>query len=183
MPRAEPEAAGERAAIILFGAGVRPDGEPTLTLARRIDAANRFGETLPVPPLYLPSGGVGRHSPAEAVVMARRLLHAGVTADRILTDERARDTLDTVFNVRAMLRDLGHRGPVFAATSAYHLPRCIVLLRLAGLAARPVPPPPEPASHLFLRRWRWRLREVPALPWDALLLFGRELIDRWKTKR
>ncbi len=183
MPRTEPDAAVERAAIILFGAGVRPDGEPTLTLARRIDAARRFGETLPIPPLYLPSGGIGRHRPAEAEVMARRLRRDGVSPDRIRTDAAASDTLDTVFNTRAMLRDIGHRGPVFAATSAYHLPRCLVLLRLSGVAAKPVPPPPEPASHLFLRRWRWRLREVPALPWDVLLLFARELIDRRKTKR
>ena len=71
-----------------------------------------------------------------------------------------------------------HRGTVFAATSAYHLPRCVVLLRLAGVRARPVPPPREPASRRPSRRWRWRLREVPALPWDVLLLLGRRLLDR-----
>lgn len=168
---------------MLFGAGVRPDGSPSPTLARRIEAAWRFGEALPVPPLYLPSGGVGRHGPSEASVMAARLQQAGVPADRIAPDEAARDTLDTVFNVRAMLRARRHRGAVFAASSAYHLPRCLVLLRLAGLPARPVPPPLETASHLFLRRWHWRLREVPALPWDALLLIGRETIDRVMTKR
>lgn len=171
------------AAIVLFGAGVRPDGSPSPTLARRIEAAWRFGEALPVPPLYLPSGGVGRHGPSEASVMAEHLRRAGVPAARILPDEAARDTLDTVFNCCAMLRAAGHRGQVFAASSAYHLPRCLLLLRLAGLPARAVPPPPEPASHRFLRRWRWRLREVPAIPWDVLMLLGRATIDRLLTKR
>jgi hypothetical protein len=34
-----------------------------------------------------------------------------------------------------------------------------------------------------MRRWRWRLREVPALPWDVLLLLRRRMIDRLLTKR
>jgi uncharacterized SAM-binding protein YcdF (DUF218 family) len=165
--------------IILFGAGVRPDGTPTLTLTRRIDAARRFGESLPDPPLYMPTGGIGRHGPSEASVMRAALLSAGVPDERILVEETARDTLDSIYACRRLLRGLGHQGPVFAATSAYHLPRCVILLRLAGIKARPVPPPPEPAAHSVLRRWHWRLRELPALPWDVLLL----LIDRLLPKR
>ena len=164
------------AVVIIFGAGVRPDGTPTPTLARRVAAAVRFGERLSPAPLYLPTGGVGRHGPSEASVMASLLRGAGVPGHRIRPEETARDTLASVRLCAAMLR--GHDGPVFAATSAYHLPRCLVLLRLAGVPARAVPPPPETASRRPLRRWRWRLREGPALPWDVLLLLGRLLIDK-----
>lgn len=172
-----------RAAVIIFGAALRPDGSPTPTLTWRVQAAARFGEQLRVPPLYLPTGGIGRHGPSEASAMAA-LLHAlGVPESRIRCEETATDTLDSVRACDAQLRAMGHAGPVFAATSAYHLPRCLVLLRLQGLAARPVPPPEQPASQQFLRRWRWRLREVPALPWDVLLLLGQRVIDRHLTKR
>ena len=112
------------------------------------------------------------------------LLHAlGVPENRIRCEETATDTLDSVRACDALLRTMKHAGPVFAATSAYHLPRCLLLLRLQGLAAKPVPPPARPASQQFLRRWRWRLREVPALPWDVLLLLGQRVIDRHLTKR
>lgn len=186
--RAEPgrdrrRSAATQACIVMFGAGVRADGSPTPTLSRRIDAALRFGEALPVAPLYLPSGAIGRHGPAEASVMADALRRAGVPDARILIEDTARDTLDSVFACRVILRRIGHAGPVYAASSAYHLPRCVLLLRLAGLPARAVPPPPEAAAQGVLRRWRWRLREVPALPWDALLLLGRETIDKLLTKR
>ncbi len=172
-----------RAAILIFGAAVRPDGTPTPTLSRRVAAALRFGHTLAPPPLYVPTGGVGRHGPSEAAVMAAALLAAGVEPGRILREETARDTLDSVLACRALLRAAGHDGPVFVATSAYHLPRCLALLRLSGVPARAVPPPPHPASDRLWRRWRWRLREVPALPWDALLLGLRLLIDRLISKR
>ncbi len=176
-------AAVEPAAIIVFGAGVRADGSPTPTLARRVEAARSFGERLATPPLYLPTGGIGRHGPAEAAVMAAALRAGGVAEARIMPEDTARDTLGSVFACRAMLRRIGHRGPVWAATSAYHLPRCLLLLRLAGVPARAVPPPRAPASHRFWRRWHWRLREVPAMPVDVVLLFGRRTIDRVLPKR
>jgi len=167
-----------RPVIIVFGAGVRPDGTASPTLASRTEAAAAFGEGLTPAPIYLPTGGVGRFGPSEASVMGGILRARGIGDDRILLEETARDTLDSVVACRRLLRARGQGGRVFAATSAYHLPRCLVLLRLAGLPARPVPPPPVAASRRFLKRWRWRLREVPALPWDVLLLLLRRLAGR-----
>jgi hypothetical protein len=43
-----------------------------------------------------------------------------------------------------------------------------MLLRLASLDARRSPPPP-PAANAF-QRWYWRVRELPAIPYDALLM-------------
>ena len=97
--------------------------------------------------------------------MARLLRAAGVAESDIRPEPTAHDTVSSVRAVRRMLAD--HRGPVHAATSAYHLPRCVVLLWLAGLVARPCPPPPALAAAVWRKRWWWRLREVPALPWDA----------------
>ena len=161
-----------RPVIIIFGAGLRPDGTPSATLSRRIEAALAFGRAQP-DALYLPTGGIGRHGPAEALAMAGRLAEAGVAAEAILVEPTARDTLASVLACRTLLRQIGHRGTVHAATSAYHLPRCLLLLRLAGLAARAVPPSPLPASACWRKRWYWRLREIPAIPWDAGLLLLR----------
>ena len=155
--------------IIIFGAGLRPDGSPSPTLAGRVQAALQSGRGLH-DVLYLPTGGVGLHGPSEACAMATMLRAAWVPESRIVCEQTAHDTLASVLACRAILRGLGHRGPVLVATSAYHLPRCLLLLRLAGLPARAVPPPARPAASHWRKRWYWRLREVPALPWDALLL-------------
>jgi uncharacterized SAM-binding protein YcdF (DUF218 family) len=160
------EAGAPDAVIIIFGAAVRPDGRASDTLRHRVEAAERFGRRF-VRPLFIPTGAKGRHGDAEAVVMARQLIAAGVAAEAIQQETTGTDTLSSVRAVSGMVRG---KSPVYACSSAYHLPRCLLLLRLAGVRARGCPPPPVPASSSLWLRWYWRLRETPALPYDALLM-------------
>ncbi len=153
--------------LIIFGAAVRPDGEPSGAMRDRVEAAVRFGSTL-AQPLYMPTGGVGRFGAAEAEVMARLLRGHGVAQDQIQQEPTGINTIRSVRACAGLLH--GHQGPVYAATSAYHLPRCLVLLHLAGLNALACPPPRGPSAERLLRRWYWHLREVPAVPVDAALL-------------
>jgi len=165
------------AAIVIFGAAVREGGRPSGTLRRRVEAALAFGQTLDAP-LYMPTGGVGEHGPAEADVMAGMLRAAGVPAERILPERTARNTLRSALACARLLRDHGHAGPVYAATSAYHLPRSVMLLRLAGLPALPCPPPPGAAGTRFFRRWMRRVREGVAIPVDAAWLTALQVLRR-----
>jgi uncharacterized SAM-binding protein YcdF (DUF218 family) len=164
---------------VIFGAAVRADGRPSTALRLRVEAAATFGRRLArqgTPPLYVPTGGVGRHGPAEAAVMARLLRELGVAAADILPEPTGTDTVSSVRAVRRLLG--GRAGPVYAASSGYHLPRCVVLLRLAGLSAWAAPPPAASAASGFCRRWHWRLREVPALPLDAAIMLALRLSGR-----
>ncbi len=145
-----------------------PDGGPSTTLRWRVEGAAAFGARLAAP-LFVPTGGVGRFGPSEASVMARLLVARGVPEERILLEETGTDTLTSVRAVAALLRDRGIAAPVFAASSLYHLPRCLLLLRLMGVAARAAVPPVVPAAASWWRRCYWWLREVPALPYDAAL--------------
>lgn len=153
--------------IIIFGAAVRPDGQPSGALLDRVRAAHRLGERLP-DAVYMPTGGVGRYGPAEAEVMAALLRDRGVAPGRIRIEPTGTNTLSSVRACAKLLR--GHIGPVYAASSAYHLPRCVLLLRLAGLRAGVCPPIWRPNSVSLHKRWYWRLRELPAMPVDAALL-------------
>jgi uncharacterized SAM-binding protein YcdF (DUF218 family) len=153
-----------RPVIIIFGAAVRPDGGPSLTLRRRVQAAVRFGNTLHSP-LYMPTGGQGKHGQPEAVVMARLLRDLDVPVGAIRQEPTAVDTLSSAVACAALLRE--HEGPVWAASSGYHLPRCVMLLRLMGLPARAAPPPEADMS--WRDRWWWRAREGAALPVDLAL--------------
>ncbi|PWS38637.1 YdcF family protein [Falsiroseomonas bella] len=182
MARREPSRVARGAAgagvptVVIMGAAVLPGGVPSQALADRVAAAHAWGEARPLPPRYMPTGGVGRHPPAESAVMARLLREAGVAADRITQEPTGTDTLSSVLACVRLLR--GVPGPVFVATHRYHLPRTLLLFRLAGVPARPVPPPPGPAARASLARWRWRLREIPALPYDAALMLWARLTRR-----
>jgi uncharacterized SAM-binding protein YcdF (DUF218 family) len=166
-----------RAVVVIFGAAVRPDGSPSNTLRRRVEAAVAFG-LRQAGPLYVPTGGAGRFGPPEAEVMAGLLADFGVAARDIATEPTGTDTLSSVRAVRRLLRTRRPHGRVYAATSAYHLPRCVALLRLAGLDAHRCPPPAFPAAQSIPRRWYWRLREVLALPFDCALVVWLRLSRR-----
>lgn len=127
-------------------------------------------------PLFVPTGGVGRFGPSEASVMATLLGAHGVPPERILLEETATDTLSSVRAVAALLRRQRVVAPVLAASSGYHLPRCLLLLRLVGITASACPAPPPPVG--LLRRWYWRLREVLAMPYDAGILVVLRLLGR-----
>jgi len=165
------------AIIVIFGAAVRPDGTPSSTLRHRVAAAARFGARF-TRPLFIPTGAKGRHGDAEAAVMARQLIESGYPESAILTEETGTDTLSSVRAVARMIRSIDPVARVYACTSAYHLPRCLLLLRLAGIHAHACPPPPVPAATRRSLRWYWRLRETPALPYDALLMLWLRLTGR-----
>ena len=163
------------AVIVIFGAAVLPDGRPSLTLRRRVEAAFTCAQRLP-DAWFLPTGGVGRYGASEASVMAGLLRERGATPGRILLEETGTDTLSSVRAVVHRLRAAGPGASVHVATSGYHLPRCVLLLRLAGVAARACSPPRDAMG--FWQRWFWRCREVPAIAYDAALMLGLRLTRR-----
>lgn len=163
--------------ILIFGAAVRPDGKPGVTLRRRVEAALACAQGHKEA-RFIPTGAIGRHGPSEASVMAGMLMKSGVRSDRIRLEETGSDTLSSVRAIARLLRESRSSGRVMVATSPYHQPRCLILLCLFGIAAQPCPFPRESASASWLRRWYWRLREVPALPYDAALALWSRLTGR-----
>jgi uncharacterized SAM-binding protein YcdF (DUF218 family) len=167
--------AGCDAVIVIFGAAVRPGGQPSTAMRWRVEAAGAFGRRFAAP-LFVPTGGVGRFGPSEASVMAGLLRRAGVPAHRLLLEETGTDTLSSAHAVVRLLRAHGVTAPVFAASSRYHQPRCVLLLRLLGVPARAAGPPSVRAATGWWHRCYWWLREMPAIPYDAALA----LLLRWR---
>lgn len=110
--------------------------------------------------------------------MRDRLVASGIAAERIVLEETGTDTLSSVRAVARLLKARAHHGPIYVATSAYHLSRCLLLLRLAGLPARRCPISANAVSHRLLSRWYWRVRELPAIPYDTALLVTLRLFGR-----
>jgi uncharacterized SAM-binding protein YcdF (DUF218 family) len=160
--------------IVIFGAAVRPDGKPSQTL---LHGSKPQGDSASGSPGRCSSRpeAKGASERRRRAVMTRLLKEAGFSETSIMQENTGTDTMSSV---RAVARLLGGQSPVYACTSAYHLPRCLMLLRLAGIAARPCPPPVAPAASSRWLRWYWRLRETPALPYDALLMLWLRVMRR-----
>jgi uncharacterized SAM-binding protein YcdF (DUF218 family) len=143
-------------------------GRPSTTLHWRVAAAAAFGARFAAP-LFVPTGGVGRFGPSEASVMATLLTVRGVSPTRILLEETGTDTLSSARAVARLLRERDITAPVFAASSLYHVTRCVVLLRLLGVPAHAAGPPFVPAGSHWMACCYWWLREAAAVPYDAAL--------------
>lgn len=155
-------APSERTLVVVFGAGVRLGGTPSPTLARRTGYAAATAEADPRVVLFL-SGGIGRHPPSEAAVMAD-ILSGAVSAERLVLDEVSSDTLQTVRAAAAYARAYNYTS-ILTCTDAYHQPRVRMLFRLMGLTSHPVRLAPRGTKQLRVKMW---LRECAAFPYDLV---------------
>ena len=124
---------GEYDAIIVLGAQVKPDGELSLQLQWRVDAAARAWKERER--IIVVCGAQGSNEPApEAHVMRDELIRQGIPAECILMDDRSFNTRQNIRNAVALLegRTIDH---VLFLTSDYHLPRALAIAEEAGLDA------------------------------------------------
>jgi vancomycin permeability regulator SanA len=142
--------------VVVFGAGVRPDGVPSAYLRYRLEAARQLHEAGTVS-VVLVSGDNGQAGYDEPTVMADWLVDRGVPRDRVVLDYAGFSSHDTC--VRAV--------EVFGVTEAvlvtqdYPLPRATYLCRTAGMDVQGVGVVADGGS-----RDSYRLRELPA-SWKA----------------
>lgn len=161
------------AAIVVFGAPLTADGAPGPTLARRLVAAHAAARRWPEAPVIV-SGGAVRTAKPEAWAMRAALAARGVAAERLVIEDRARTTLDTVRLISPILGTLGARGPVVIVTSGFHAPRCRALLRASGARVAAVVAPDGERRAMGLGPWSVAcLHEMAALPWSLLRLLAK----------
>ena len=157
--------------MIIFGAAVRADGAPSGTLVRRVEGAVAAGKGQ-TEARYMPTGGRGSTGYVEAEIMRDMLIAAGIGSDRIVVEDQARDTLESVRLCDALLRRAGDAAHIVTCTSPYHLPRCALLFRLLGWSVQ-IPRMPSDFGKLPVRKLVFfALKEVLALPYDVFLLLA-----------
>ena len=155
--------------LVIFGAAVKADGAPSGSLIRRVQAALAFGRDRR-DVVYLPTGGIGRYGAAEAHVMRDLLLVEGISAEAILLEDQARDTLQSVRLCHRLLRARSSPLAVVVCTSGYHAPRCALLFGLLGYRVRIVRSVGDRQA-VGLRKWLgYVAKEALALPYDGLIL-------------
>jgi uncharacterized SAM-binding protein YcdF (DUF218 family) len=128
------------------------------------------------------TGGICPHPPAEAVVMRRLLLDLGVSDDRIVVEDTARNTRQSAVRCAALLRARADVGAVVVCSSRYHIRRCRMLLRLNGI--RPDAAVASRDAHrVGAARYAWCwARDLVAFSCDAAAMTGYRLRQRLRRR-
>lgn len=159
--------------IVILGAAVGKDGRASPALLRRIEGGRQLALAHPDAPVFC-SGAQGRYGPSEASIMAEVLVAGGVPAGRLVLDEASRDTLQTGLAAAAYVKARGLAGAI-VCTDSYHVPRSRLILELLGVRTRDGGVAAG-VRQMGRKAWlRMRLREIPAIPYDGVLAFGK----RW----
>ena len=148
---------------VVLGTQVLPGGKPSRTLDARVRHAARLYAEGRVDRVLV-TGGVGKHPPSEAEVMARILREEGVPEGAVLIEDEAESTWDSARLVAALAAREGV-SEVLVVTDPLHCVRTVAAFRRAGLIAWAEPVYSSPMWRVpWLRRGQF-LREGGALVW------------------
>jgi uncharacterized SAM-binding protein YcdF (DUF218 family) len=153
-------------AVIVLGAAVRAPGVAGPALRRRIN--HGIGVFFAREARFLVvSGGIVGSPPSEAHLMRDIALARGVPSDRIIIEDRSRNTFENAVYCGSFIRDC-HWRRVVVVTDGFHIVRALYTFRRLGLSVDgdAVRRPPE----ISRRRWWCRYaRDLPRLGLSAYL--------------
>ncbi len=155
--------------FVIMGAAVWEGGHASNAMRRRVEGALLSARGMSNP-LFMPTGGIGKHPPSEAEVMSRLLRESGVAERNIALEDASHDTLQSVRNCVRILRSLPSFSQVVVCSDVYHIPRCRWLFKLYGIPTLPGSVRSGRPENKAWRWWYFSLRELPALVWDSLVV-------------
>ncbi len=130
--------------IILLGGGVYdkvPDlsgvGAPTEEMIGRLVTAVRLQKKLNVP-IIVSGGAVFKGRKAEAPIAKRFIVDLGVPANKVIIEDKSRDTIENAKYANEICKKIGYRKPILV-TSAYHMKRSVMSFEKAGMKVVPFP--------------------------------------------
>ncbi len=180
MTTPEPTVGSKADYFIIFGAAVRVDGTPSGTLRRRVQGAIALAQQS-ANAQFIVTGAAGRFGPPEAEVMNTLLLQAQIPQERVILEPQGNDTFSSVLHCKAILEARWHEvASITVCSSAYHNPRCALLLRLLNIHASWGNMLKDRTHLPWYKLFYFYLREPPAILWDSLLMVFKLLSGRVK---
>ena len=130
--------------IILLGGGVTdkaPDltgvGAPSGDMLERTVTAVRIQKRLNVP-IIVTGGVVFKGKAAEAPIVKRFLVDLGVPSERVIIEDKARDTIENAKYSKEICEKNGYKNPILV-TSAYHMKRAVLSFKKVDMDVLPFP--------------------------------------------
>lgn len=113
--------AGQADHVIVLGLALE-NGNPTPDLISRLETARDYLEEYPEARLILTGGNAEAQGKTEAQVMRDILTKWGVSADRLILEDRAQNTQENFGNIAVMIPP---EEPVVMISSDYHMDRAV----------------------------------------------------------
>lgn len=133
MSGSKTTATGQANYMIILGAKVKANGEPSLALKERLDAAAPYLKKYKHVNVIV-SGGKGADEPqSEAVVMANYLIAQGIDATRIIKEDQSMSTTENLRYSKKLLPK--NETAITLVSNDFHLYRAGYLAKKEGLTA------------------------------------------------
>jgi len=130
--------------IVLLGGGshigvadLSGIGSPAGDTISRIVTAVRLQKRLNVP-IIVSSEQVFKYKPSEAPIVRRFLMDLGVPSNKIITEDKSRDTIENARYTKKICEKLGFKKPILV-TSAYHMSRSVLSFKRMHMNVTPFP--------------------------------------------
>ena len=153
------QAIKERPVVIVFGAGVWPDGSLSMILKDRLDAAFELYQAGKVQKLLF-SGDNRVVEYNEPERMLEYAIAKGIPREDIVLDYAGRRTYDTCYRAR----DIFGVSEAIVVTQRFHLPRTLETCQALGVDVEGYIADRQTYPQRYIT-WYW-IREIPAL-WRA----------------
>lgn len=121
VPSTTPQPVSGRVAIVVLGYGLNANGKMAPELVNRVSAGKAQSEVTTGAPIVV-TGGVPKKGVTEAAAMRTWLVDNGVSASRILAEDKSGSTVGNAQNTAEILRAQGIRDIVLV-TSPNHIRR------------------------------------------------------------
>lgn len=131
--------------IVALGYALADDGKAQQTLLDRLEVTLKVAEANPTA-LVMVSGGVPKNGVTEGDVMSKWLVDKGISRDRIMIEDKSKDTIGNVINAANLL--VRHQADtVILVTSSSHMRRARTVMEDA-LKQRDLPSAVVPLNAL-----------------------------------
>ncbi|MCR4322084.1 MAG: YdcF family protein [Candidatus Brocadiaceae bacterium] len=132
---------GDVIALLGGGANWAPDlsgrGFTNNDALGRMITAVRLQKRLWIP-IVVSGGQVFKDMPSEADIMRRILTDLGVPSDKIIIEDKSRDTIENARYTKKISDAMGFKK-VILVTTAHHMKRSVMSFKKAGIEVIPVP--------------------------------------------